>query len=112
MEIEQTINSEIPIPQIPIAESFESDSACNPQDFIGRENIKQEFWNFINDVQNKNTDKRIFTIEGKSGYGKSSLILKLEQESQNKDNIFFYQVDIKLLCQGSSQRAFYYTQCY
>ncbi|BAY01083.1 type I restriction enzyme HsdR N-terminal domain-containing protein [Anabaena cylindrica FACHB-243] len=102
---DQNINDEIPIPHIPVAESFESDSACHPEDFIGREDIKKEFWNFINEVQEKKTDKRIFTIEGKSGYGKSSLILKLEQESQSKENIFFYQVDTRLLCKHS-QEAF------
>ncbi len=103
LQIEQNINYEIPIPHIPIAESFESDSACHPQDFIGREEIKKEFWNFINEVEEKKTDKRVFTIEGKSGYGKSSLILKLEQESQSKENIFFYQVDIRLLCLCSEE---------
>ncbi|TAE57978.1 MAG: hypothetical protein EAZ87_15275 [Nostocales cyanobacterium] len=103
LEIDQNINYEIHIPPIPVAESFESDLACHPQDFIGREEIKKEFWNFINEVQEKKTDKRVFTIEGKSGYGKSSLILKLEQESQNKENIFFYQVDTRLLCKHSQE---------
>lgn len=100
---DEQINDEIPIPQIPIAENFESDSACDPKDFIGRGKIKAEFWNFINDVQKRKTAKRNFTIEGQSGYGKSSLILKLEQESKDKDNIFLYQIDVRLLCQYPGQ---------
>lgn len=65
--------------------------------FIGRKNLKEELLSFFNDVHGQKTEKRVFYLEGKSGWGKSSLIACMRGEVNNsvhnKNKYFLYAVD-------------------
>ncbi|QYX30359.1 type I restriction enzyme HsdR N-terminal domain-containing protein [Sphaerospermopsis torques-reginae] len=90
------IDGEIISPII-YAENFEIDKLpCNPRDFVGREGIITKFWDFIDKVKSNKTFVRFVGFEGDYDIGKSSLILKLQDESKknHSDSIFFYAVDV------------------
>lgn len=63
--------------------------------FVGRDEVIKGFFNFIESVKNNTESKRVFYIDGNSGWGKSSLIAKLREDSQNGENIFTYAVDCR-----------------
>ena len=69
-----------------------------PENFIGREKIKQEFWDFLNNVKTSETDLRIICFSGRTGLGKSSLIVKLEEDCSTKleykDRFYIYATDV------------------
>lgn len=52
--------------------------------FIGRKDLKANLLDFIDIVSSKKTSHRVFYIDGKSGWGKSSLITDLRGRSKNK----------------------------
>jgi hypothetical protein len=52
--------------------------------FVGRDEIRTNILSFLKDVSNKNTSKRIFYLNGKSGWGKSSLVLEVKGRCKNK----------------------------
>lgn len=52
--------------------------------FVGRKRQKDKIFGFLNDVRTRATDKRVFYIDGKSGWGKSSLMSDLRDRSRNK----------------------------
>ena len=52
--------------------------------FIGRKDIRAKLVNFIDQASSKKTPRRVFYIDGKSGWGKSSLITDLRGRSKNK----------------------------
>ncbi len=52
--------------------------------FIGRKDLRTNLFNFLNQVSSKKTSRRVFYIDGKSGWGKSSLITDLRGRSKNK----------------------------
>ena len=52
--------------------------------FIGRKDLKTNLFTFLNQVGSKETSRRVFYIDGKSGWGKSSLITDLRGSSKNK----------------------------
>jgi hypothetical protein len=71
---------------------------CRPQDFVGRLNVQQEIWNFLDDVRAGETDTRLVAIVGASGYGKSSLVAKLAERFRNKkwkNKYFLFPVDVR-----------------
>ncbi len=52
--------------------------------FIGRNDLRRNLFDFIGQVRSKKTSRRIFYIDGKSGWGKSSVITDLRGRSKNK----------------------------
>jgi len=52
--------------------------------FIGRKDLRTNLFDFIDQASSKKTSRRIFYIDGKSGWGKSSLITDLRGRSKNK----------------------------
>ncbi len=52
--------------------------------FIGRKDLKTNLFDFIDQASSKKTSHRIFYIDGKSGWGKSSLITDLRGRTKNK----------------------------
>jgi len=56
---------------------FEYQFPANPQFFIGRHQLVSDINNFFNDVINQNTSLRSILFEANSGWGKSSLVLKI-----------------------------------
>ena len=76
-------------------ENFETNSySCNPEHFVGRDIEKKHFWDFIDNIRKGKAEKYLICFEGNYGIGKSSLILKLQSESNSK-NVFFEQFDTK-----------------
>ena len=59
--------------------------------FVGRDEIRRDVLSFFKEIENKKTDKHIFYLNGKSGWGKSSLVLEIKGRCQNKHykNRFF-----------------------
>lgn len=59
--------------------------------FVGRDFIRTQILDFFKEVQTDKTHKRIFYLNGKSGWGKSSLLLEIKSRCENKyyKNKFF-----------------------
>jgi Holliday junction resolvase-like predicted endonuclease len=66
---------------------------CRPRDFIGRSDEQDKFWRFVENVRKKENDLRIFALTGKTGLGKSSLVVKLTQDGLEK-NTYIYGIDV------------------
>jgi Holliday junction resolvase-like predicted endonuclease len=52
--------------------------------FVGRMDERARIFDFLNQVSSKKTSRRVFYIDGKSGWGKSSSITDLRGRSKNK----------------------------
>lgn len=52
--------------------------------FVGRDEIRTNILSFFKDVSKKKSSKRIFYLNGKSGWGKSSLVLEIKGRCKNK----------------------------
>lgn len=66
--------------------------------FIGRKSITGELVDFIEKVGSKKTSRRVFYIDGKSGWGKSSLITYLRGRNNNKrvhNPFYVFAVDVR-----------------
>lgn len=64
--------------------------------FVGRDEFTAKIMDLLKDISNKTTEHRIFYIDGKSGWGKSSLLVALKgklRNKQNKNKYFPYIVD-------------------
>jgi Mn-dependent DtxR family transcriptional regulator len=54
--------------------------------FVGRDEFATKIMDLLKDISNKTTEHRIFYIDGKSGWGKSSLLVALKSKLRNKQN--------------------------
>ncbi|MDH6535621.1 hypothetical protein D0T51_12045 [Parabacteroides sp. 52] len=94
-------NNEMPIETI--SELQESENwydylPASDKHFIGRYKIRNAIWEFFYNVIYKKTNRRIFYLTGKSGWGKSSLIAATRGRCMNmkyKNNFFLYAVDCR-----------------
>ncbi|MCG5056830.1 MAG: restriction endonuclease [Limnoraphis sp. WC205] len=71
---------------------------CNPKYFVARQSLIDEFWKFAESVKDGETQTRIICFSGKSGVGKSSLVLKLKADcdrDNDKKNFYIYHVDVR-----------------
>ncbi|SSI85236.1 ATPase [Acinetobacter baumannii] len=71
---------------------------CRPQDFVGRDDIQKEIWDFLESVREDKTDCRVLSLTGLSGNGKSSLVANLAHRFTNikwKNKFFLFPVDIR-----------------
>ncbi len=90
-------NEEIVTP-IAMAESLEDYRPCRPQDFVGRNSIQKKIWEFLERVRQDETPNRIIALSGPSGFGKSSIVLKLADRFCNhkwKKKFFLFPVDAR-----------------
>lgn len=97
---------EIPISRIMNADSFhEYHLPCHPQDFFGRVKPKEIFWQFLQDVTNSKTNSRIVCLTGNTGIGKSSLLVKLREESKQEkhQNIYIRDVDVTAISDNKAK---------
>jgi len=86
------------ISQIPVADGFDDYRPCRPIDFIGRKTLQKQIRDFLEDVRENNTETRIISLVGQSGFGKSSLILKLShkfRERRWKKRFYLYHIDAR-----------------
>jgi len=71
-----------PIPRAPVARVVPGDTwpdlrPARPIDFVGRDDVIREITTFLDNVRLGKSRTRTFAVQGPSGWGKSSLILKL-----------------------------------
>lgn len=73
------------------AESLNDYRPSNPKHFVGRKDDIGKVKDFLRRVVSRETNSRILALTGPSGYGKSSLLLKLEQiyGKSNSDTSLF-----------------------
>jgi hypothetical protein len=57
---------------------------ASEKDFVGRANIRSSILDYFISIQDKTTQKRIFYLNGKSGWGKSSLVSEIRGRCRNK----------------------------
>ncbi|MBK7371609.1 MAG: AAA family ATPase [Saprospiraceae bacterium] len=59
--------------------------------FVGRDDIRTKILSYFKEIRDKSSEKRIFYLNGKSGWGKSSLVLEIKERCSNKHykNKFF-----------------------
>jgi len=99
--VKETHNKNIDKELETIAEVSESSSwydykPASIKYFVGRDEFTKKIMNFLKEIENKNTENRIFYIDGKSGWGKSSLLVALKGKLRNKfykNRYFSYIVD-------------------
>ena len=72
------------ITEIQSSDSWDDYKPAALKYFVGRKRQKDKIFGFINDVRNNSNDKRVFYIDGKSGWGKSSLMSDLRERCRNK----------------------------
>lgn len=96
----QPISTEIKLREGKLIESIsevqESENWYDPlpassKDFVGRDSIRTQILEYFKEIQNGKSQKRIFYLNGKSGWGKSSLVLEIKGRCRNKHykNKFF-----------------------
>jgi len=52
--------------------------------FVGRDEIRTKILAYFKEISNGKSNKRIFYLNGKSGWGKSSLVLEIKNRCRNK----------------------------
>lgn len=75
--IPEIIESRDTITEIKQSENWYDYTPASVEHFIGRLNLKRELRVFLDSVRKHKTSKRIFFLDGKSGWGKSSLLAEL-----------------------------------
>lgn len=66
-----------PVARVVSGDAWDDLRPARPIDFVGRDDVIQDIMQFINAVREGETTTRTFAIQGPSGWGKSSLVLKL-----------------------------------
>lgn len=96
IDLSSSIDSEI-VTSVGMADSFDDYRPCRPQDFVGRLKLQQDVLEFLEKVRQKQTSTRLFCFSGSSGFGKSSLILKLQDEFQqtSKQKFHLCPIDVR-----------------
>jgi DNA polymerase III delta prime subunit len=88
----------VTVSKINQADSFDDyHRPSRPENFFGRAETQNEFWDFLKNVRDKKTDLRVVCFRGSTGVGKSSLVLKLASDCRQKQeykNNFIYHVDV------------------
>ncbi|MEA2006419.1 MAG: restriction endonuclease [Acidobacteriota bacterium] len=72
------------VAEVQESENWDDYLPASTKHFIGRKDLRTNLFNFLNQVSSKETSRRIFYIDGKSGWGKSSLITDLRGSSKNR----------------------------
>jgi hypothetical protein len=84
------------IVSVPIAEHWADYRPARPQDFVGRDDLQKDVFDWFDKVRLGNTKTRLIAIKAPSGWGKSSFVLKVVARARNirnKNKIFVYAVD-------------------
>jgi hypothetical protein len=75
-----------------------------PQDFVGRKELQDEVFKLLESIRDGISRTRLLALKAPSGWGKSSVLLKLIDRSKNKyhrSKYFIYAVDVRA---ATSQR--------
>ncbi|AFZ22227.1 hypothetical protein Mic7113_6662 (plasmid) [Allocoleopsis franciscana PCC 7113] len=81
------------------ADAFDDYRPCNPENFVGRHHLQSEFWKLLASIRDGKTQTRIVCFTGGSGFGKSSLVVKLTEDCRQnealKHDFYLYDVDVR-----------------
>lgn len=66
-----------PVARVSPGDSWEDPRPARPVDFVGRDDVIDSVFEFFERVQTGETQTRNFAVQGPSGWGKSSLVLKI-----------------------------------
>ncbi|MGY3860343.1 nSTAND1 domain-containing NTPase [Aeromonas lacus] len=83
---------------IVLADDIMDPKPCRPKDFIGRDDIQKEMWDFFDSVREGETNCRLIALTGSSGNGKSSLVANLSFRFTNKkwkNKFYIYPIDVR-----------------
>lgn len=69
-----------PVVEVIPGEEWSDYRPSRPVDFVGRKGLISDIEEFFERIRSKNTNSRLFGIKGQSGWGKSSLAIKLAYE--------------------------------
>jgi hypothetical protein len=83
-----------PVVEVIAGEEWSDYRPSRPIDFVGRKGLIRDIREFLDRVRLGNTPSRLFGIKGQSGWGKSSLALKLAHELQ-AEGIYIFPVDCR-----------------
>lgn len=81
-----------------MAESFSDYRPCRPSDFVGRLDLQREILSYLDLVRKDKTGTRLLCLSGPSGFGKSSLLLKLHDNTRNDvkaEGLIVYPIDTR-----------------
>lgn len=84
------------VAEIQEAEQWDDYRPVGSRYFIGRDDIRDHLYHFVQAAISSNSARRVFFVEGKSGWGKSSLLAHLRARSRNvrnKNTFFVLAVD-------------------
>lgn len=59
-------------------------ASANKNHFVGRDEIRTKILSYFKEIRDGESTKRIFYLNGKSGWGKSSLLLEIKDRCQNR----------------------------
>jgi hypothetical protein len=82
--------------RVPIAEHWSDYRPARPEDFVGRDQLLKEVFDFFEKVRARQSRTRLLAIKAPSGWGKSSSVLKIGAKAnniRNKNKIFVFAVD-------------------
>lgn len=68
---------------IVVADDIMDYKPCRPADFVGRDAIQREVWDYLDAVRDNSTNTRLLSLIGSSGSGKSSLVAFLSERFRN-----------------------------
>jgi len=93
METEEEV-----VTSVSMADRFDDYRPCRPRDFVGRYDLQKDVWSYLEEVRTNQTSTRIICFTGPSGFGKSSVVLKLADRFRNRkwrNKLFLYAVDVR-----------------
>ncbi|MGM0944341.1 MAG: restriction endonuclease [Bacteroidota bacterium] len=59
-------------------------ASADKKHFVGRDEIRTSILSYFKEIREEKSPKRIFYLNGKSGWGKSSLVLEIKDRCRNK----------------------------
>lgn len=83
---------------IVVADDVMDYKPCRPEDFVGRDSIQKEIWDYLESIREHKTTTRLLSLTGSSGNGKSSLVAFLSERFKNvkwKNKFYLYPVDVR-----------------
>lgn len=76
-----------PVVEVIPGEEWSDYRPSRPDDFVGRKRVLDEIDDFFERVRTEKTSSRLFGVKGQSGWGKSSLALKIASDFGKKKTI-------------------------